>query len=625
MNYRRGLATVAYLKARFDAGADHLSMFQPFVEEAIHAAPGDDIELANVQTAVRQAAGLYIPEDIVKTLLRRAARSGFLTRRGGRFLRTQRLGTVSAFGSQIAKLEVANQQLAARLREYAEARGRAFDSDDDALATLTRFLDTHHIGVVLGQPVRVAAPDGTNRSGHVVAAFVAETITAQGPDAAIVDGIVKGLIVQNALLLRDVPITGRHFAGLTVFVDSGVLLQALGYAGAAEMQATTEALSLIRAAGARLGVFAGTVSEMESILRVYQDKLGSSRGIKSLRATPLTHHFLNVRATPGQIRQEIALLTTNLNRLGARVREFPEHTHDYTEDEQTLANALRDHNRHPDADEARVWHDVMAVAAIVTLRAGDRPSGVATAKYVFASGSLRTVNSATRWYRKTYSHGVEPIVHFRSVTNAAWFLRPTDASDVPIHALVGVCAAVLQPAPDVWSRFVEHLNELVTAGELSDDESIAVVASEFTRIELADVEPDADVEATTVREIVQRVRSEEQSQFAEVLREERRKRDRSERDAISARYEAASVKTAVRARAGRLAAFASNATFGLLFFLLTAGAVLTLPTRWSEATRGHQVGSVLWWLCVAVFVVGSLLGLTRKLHALVSRPTIAFM
>ena len=207
-------------------------------------------------------------------------------------------------------------------------------------------------------------------------------------------------------------------------------------------------------------------------------------------------------------------------------------------------------------------------------------------------------------------------MHFRSVTNAAWFLRPADASNVPMHALVGVCAAVLQPTPSVWSGFVAHLNELVAAGELSDDESIAVVASEFTRLELSDIEPDADVEATTVREIVQRVRTEEQTHFREILHQERQRREESERETATARLELAATKGEVRESADNLASLVSNVVFAVVFLVLAVGAFLTIPSKWSDATKVHQVGSVLWWSCVVIFVLCSVLGFTRRLQVL---------
>jgi len=163
MDSQRGLATIAFLKARFDAGADHLSMFQPFVEDAIHNSPSDSIELTDVRDAVRASTGLFIPTDILKTLLRRATKAGLLSRQGGRFLRTSIGDNSTEFQSQMKALALINDKLASDLREYAAGKGCDFASDDDALATLTRFLDAHHIGVVLGQPIQARSLNGIDK------------------------------------------------------------------------------------------------------------------------------------------------------------------------------------------------------------------------------------------------------------------------------------------------------------------------------------------------------------------------------------------------------------------------------------------------------------------------------
>ena len=176
-------------------------------------------------------------------------------------------------------------------------------------------------------------------------------------------------------------------------------------------------------------------------------------------------------------------------------------------------------------------------------------------------------------------------MHFRSVTNAAWFLRPADASDVPMHDLVAVCAAVLRPSPEVWSCFVRRLDESVTSGDLSDDESIAVLATEFTRMKLADFESEADVEATTVREIVERVREEHETKLRSQLDDGQRKLEESER--------------------------------AVLCIVLLLGAILTLPMEWVDSTRADHVLNLALWGCVALFFVFSLLGFfTRRFHVL---------
>ena len=592
-------------------------MFQPFVEEAIRRADSDEIELSGVQRSVEDASGLSIPTDIIKTLLRRATKQGLLTRGGGRYFRTGDLGEDAELRARITELERAHQGLSAHLREFAADRGVELGTDDDALAALTRFLDANHIGMVLGQTPEAGPWEIGSRLDHTIAAFVTKVVDSGGPCYAVLEGVVKGLIVQNALLLRDIPTSRRYLGGLTVFFDTGVLLRALGHTGLVEQQVAVEALNLIRRAGARLFTFERTVNEVEAILRVYEQRLGSQEGVRSLHGTPVTYHFLSVKATPADIRQKIALLRNSLARLGIRIQEFPAHAAEYTKNEQGLADILRDPRKSPGDDDARVWHDVEAIAAIITLRAGARPAQVSRAKYVFVSDSSRTVLSAARWYRETHPRGVEPIVHFRLLTNTAWLVRPADASSVPMHQLIAVCAAVLRPSIELWSRFVAGLSELVSSGDLNDDESLAVLASEFTHDRLADFESDADVEADTLREIVERVRAEQETHLRSELDEERRRREETEQAITVAKGHAATIISTVEERAERWASFAARTVQGLLYMVLVLGGILTLPTEWSEWTRAHQVGALVWWFCVVVFMGCSFVAsFTRRFHVL---------
>ena len=614
---RRGLATIAFLKAQFDAGMDHLDMFQPFVEEAIQDYPSDDIDVPGVQSAIRKSTGLKIPGEIVMTLLRRARKKGVLTRAGGRFLRTSNSGKNRELSTRIQNLELALVSLAKCLRQFATGQGEELISDDDALAELTSFLDVNHIGVVLGQKIDVGSSDSGPRLDHVVAAFVSEVVTEGGEHLSTLDAVVKGLIVQNALLLRDVPMAGRQLEGLAVFVDTGVLLRALGYAGTTERLAAAEALGLIRSAGARLAAFVATVEEVEGVLRVYEKNLGSTAGVKNLRGNPMTQYFLGTRATPADIRQEVVLLRQNLQKLGIQVRDFPKHIQKYTEDERALAEALRDLTRDENTFDPRVWHDVQAIAAVLTLRAGVRPNRMANAGFVFASGSGRTVKNATRWYREAHPQGVEPIVHFRSVTNAAWFLRPAKASDVPMHELVAVCAGVLRPKPQVWERFLQGLEHLIKSGDLSDDESIAILATGFAHIEPGELESETDVEATNVREIVERVRAAEQVEFQSRIVEERKKREASERHAAEVRCEADAVRSSIDTQVERLASVLAWLCYSGFFLVLIVGAILTLPLDWSEWTSSDNLLKLFAWACIGAFFSVSLLSFfTRRFHVL---------
>ena len=592
-------------------------MFQPFVEDAIRSAVSDEIELSAIQSLVHETTGLAIPTGIVKSLLNRAAKKKLLRRRGGRYFRSESCKRDTDLRDKIKDLERAHQGLATDLRDFAVKRGEHLGTDDDALAVLTKFLDVNHLGIVLGQTPETGIWEAGSQLDRIVAAFVTKVVEENGPSYAVLEGVLQGLIVQNALLLRDIPTTRRHLDGLAVYLDSGIVLRALGYAGQVEQQVAVESLNLIRAAGARLNTFGGTVNEVESILRVYENRLGSQAGVRSLYATPLTYHFLTSKATPADIRQEIALLKKSLAKLGIRIRDFPQHITKYTEDEQALADVLKDTSKARESDEARVWHDVDAIAGVLTLRAGARSNRVRNAKYVFASGSTRTVANAARWYRETYPTGVAPIVHFRSVTNTAWMVKPAGASSVPMHELVAVCQALLRPSTEVWSRFVSGLSDLVSSGDVSDDESVAVLASEFTHVSLGDIESDADVEASTIHEIVERVRAEQATELRSELKDERRKRKESERVAAASAAHTTTIITSVEARVVRLSRLGAGIVYSLLCGVLVLGAIWTLPTEWSDLARVSEVWTLVWWVCVVGFLCCSLAALfTRRFQFL---------
>ena len=162
---------------------------------------------------------------------------------------------------------------------------------------------------------------------------------------------------------------------------------------------------------------------------------------------------------------------------------------------------------------------------------------------------------------------------------------------------------------------------MVASGELSDDDSIAVVANDLVQSRLAEIEPEDDVEASTVLEMVDRTREEAKreatAEFRDAMDETRRRQEQSDQAAETAREELAAARLAARNRAQKIARSGAVSVFSILGIGLVVGAIWTLPLEWSEATRGHRIWNAVWWLCVGSFYVASLLGFfSRRFHVL---------
>lgn len=373
----RGLATLALLKANFDSGTDHIDMLVPFVLDCIAAHPTDDFGPDEIRAALLDRHGFQIPIAPIRTILSRSqSRSKKIKREGGRYFRLPGIrATVPDIPNATAKIQSEHYVIASALREFAVTNKVQVSTQDDALALLFEFLAQYHVLLLLESPpddesapmLRDQLKGLGSREMRTVAAFVIERCLPNSQLRATLQSMLEGFVLQNALLLKDIDAVKRKFSNLTVFFDTGILLEALGLTGEAAALAARESLDLLRTTNASLAVFECTINEIKRILSVYERHLGSTDGVANLKPTPVTRYMLTHRFSPSDVRENIAILETQIRGLGLGIKAIPKHDSRYTLGEADLSKRLR---KTDESDlEPRVMNDVDCIAAIITLRA----------------------------------------------------------------------------------------------------------------------------------------------------------------------------------------------------------------------------------------------------------------
>jgi hypothetical protein len=571
----RGLATVALLKVNFDAGRDHIAMFEPFVTDTLCSMALDGANAEDVHNALRDRHKLTLPLNTLKTLLGRSVKQQLIRREAGRYFRTDKTPSSGDLLDKRAQVEARQQQLAEALIEFAGRYGIEVAEVDEALAMLLAFLEQFHVALALDATERIrpaAALDpesgeGFDRKAVVTARFIYELVVSGSPMAPTVEEMLEGFVLQNALLLKDISSANRRFQKLFVFFDSGMLFRALGLTGHAAEVATLEFIQLLTDTGARLNVFEPTIREMRSILSLYEERLATAQGRESLRPTPLTRHLLTTRQSPSDVRSQSALIERRLTQLGFNIRELPTHEAKFTLDEAGLGKYLAggSHNDH----SPRVVHDVNCVAGILTWRRGKTSESWDTAGAVFVTSSAATIDSVIEWYRQERGEGVPPIVHHLYLSNAAWLKRPASASKLKTLELMAVCAAALRPSRRAWERFLEHLRKLEKSNVLSSDEVTAILANGLTDGILIDAWIDEDSDAETLDEVVERVKESYQRKSDTEVRAARQ-------EASEFQAEAVGLRARLRKRVETIASVASWTFTLMLAASFVAGTALSI-------------------------------------------------
>ena len=276
----RGLATVALLKTNFDNGHNHLGMFQPFLLDAISSLAKDDFQVDEIRDAMSSRHGLVVPSQTLRTLLRRTSKSGLVRRECGRYFRKQDFPQ-SDLREATAQIQSEHSRIARALRDYLAAHHQSPATDEEALALLLKFLERNHVGMVLDGPYQVqpdSAESLSDGKSRLVVRFITEIVPSNNHLATILQRMVEGFILQNTLLLKDISTANRKFKDLRVFLDTRLVLQALGYQGETSLVATSDVITMLKQAGARVEVLESTIREIKTLLQVYQERLGTSQG-----------------------------------------------------------------------------------------------------------------------------------------------------------------------------------------------------------------------------------------------------------------------------------------------------------------------------------------------------------
>jgi hypothetical protein len=271
----KSVATLAMLKSNFDAGHDHLEMFIPFVLDGVSSLPRPDFTTSDLQQVIEERHTLLVPLPTLNTLLGRVKKKKLITSEGGRYFRQTKAPKLD-LGSRREEVEAEQAKVGRALAAHAAGRGTIW-SENEAMASLLRFLDRHQIAILLEEVEGDLDP--SPKEDRIVASFIQQQLSAENELSNQIRGLVEGLVLRNTMFLADLNSLRMKFRDLRTFFDTGFLLKLLGYEGRASKNLAADVVDMLSKAGATCGVFKRTLEEVGRILAVYRDRLGTATGL----------------------------------------------------------------------------------------------------------------------------------------------------------------------------------------------------------------------------------------------------------------------------------------------------------------------------------------------------------
>lgn len=613
--YTRGvseqtLTSLAILTVNWEHNHDIVESFVPLVAECLRRAGEKPVSALELQKQVESEFGLKIPIGALHGIVARCKKRGYVR---------QAQGVYIPISENLKELDFAPDRKEAlrqhacvleKLRAFAWERYEIEWSEEDADAALLGYLQENSL------PVLAAATNGdplpkptkqSRRTKHVVNAFAGYLDDADQDGFRCLETVVKGHVLSTVLFYPDLGQVEAKFADLDVYLDTPILLPAIGYSEEGVRIQCREMLDLLRELGANLKCFHHTEEEAAGVLEAEAARM---RG----KASEPTEYSTSRPFTLAEIEEMLIKLPTVLGQLDIDVVDTP----DWTEepDEAALEEAIEG-KIHYFRERARE-KDVKSLAAIHRLRDGKRMPVFERARAILLTSNGTLVRACSDFFHDLNGKGGVPICMTDSLmTRLAWVKKPLAAPELPRHLVIASSYAALKPSNQLWRKYLDEVERRRSEGEVSDELYYLLRSSREAREALVETTlgDEEAFTAGTYEEVLERMKATVQAEALEIADKERAEKVAAQAEGHRQRQFAEGLDRVHRdqinkhaRRVGGAAGWGVGLVAGVLVLV---GALASIPGIPLLGVKPHDARIGI-WICLGVFAAFSLYALFIK-------------
>lgn len=465
MSMETTLSSLAMLKVRVDQGGDYLEYLRPFILHVLPSTKGKAVTDESVSISLLDEFGLSIPRRTTQILLQR------LTKRGGPLKKQNNTfvleGDLPSDDLTSRRTEASRKisAVAQALLCFAKDNHDKDLSEDEAFEALTLFLSKFSVSCIRSYLRGTALPDNiTAKDGNLllVCEFVKKlnlTSPERFEDFIL---LVQGHMLANALLCPDLQSVGKTYAGVSFFLDTPILLQAIGLEGEVRQQAVQEMIRLLQSLSGQVGYFSHTFAELKFVIKKTAEFIDSPQGVGAI---------IDEARKLGKTKSDLILEAENskdsLDKLNLIPKNTPPYIEKYQIDESIFGDTLDDSvsYKNPKAKQ----NDINSVRSIYVLREGAAPHSIETSKAVFVTSNSGFAKAAYEYGKNIeQTKEVSPVISDFSLANTAWLKAPQGAPSLPRKEVVAFSYAALRPNKDFLQKMLAEADKLEKQGKISE-------------------------------------------------------------------------------------------------------------------------------------------------------------
>ena len=468
---------------------DSLDLLMPFLKAAIvrKTAIGKEINTQEVAEEFRLEIGSDdIPLNTIKLMLNRLSPE-YISRDAGHYYLKE-------------SIEADVQDYEQKKKRFKEQREKVIDSLSIHLQntlprlrfdkktveeSLYQFFVNNGLALAKDPEKLIGLKQSEGKVAYEIANFIIEENKNNTTVFDYIYDMVKGFFVSTTIYTyqASASITRAKFKKLSCFLDTRIIINALGMHLPENKMCAEEFLKMLKDIGGRAYCFQHTVDEINDVINAYKKALLNPRKNTSFNTL---EGFDALGYSPSDVENFKLRLTYKIDRLGIKIVDRPPYDHTTNNafiDEKALKKLLRDNNGK--STEASVEYDVASASAILRLRNGYTSQEIEKAKYIFVSSSNRYCNITNKFIRDSqigYNNDTVPCIMSDFVfSSLLWLKNSSGHKDYPKSKLIENSMIALQPNETFMQSFFEAIDKYQFEGGISADEAALIRTDYFCR------------------------------------------------------------------------------------------------------------------------------------------------
>jgi hypothetical protein len=525
------------LKCTWDTDhKDFLDLFVPLTATVLAntEAPNHEFQTDDVCSRFSATFGLNVPHHAMITILNRCQRLGIFRREDGHTYVIPEKAQAYSVARKAALQERDQNELVEAFAAFAKERFGLQLPLPEAQAALVKFLSSSEAETLCmsngSQHSVILVPSEQTRSGlsYAISCFI-QSIQSENPRlfSYLINAYIGALLV-SVVTWMGFATPSKHLLNLTVYLDTRIVLGAIGAQGEQDKQSCRDLLALLRGQGARLALFDHLRAEVDWALADCSDWI-SHPAYDPMKASRALRHLRSEGKTQSDVIELIANVNTMLAELDVFVTDEPHldvadipHIDQKTLHDAIVTRYAQGRLTPPNFDltiqDRSVWRDVESVDKVQCLRQGHSPSfslGQVPAILVTGNSSLATTVKQFELNQYGTSAGLPLCVTDVFLGTLAWLGAPTRSEEVSTSHLMAQCQAAMLPSDALISRFLERLRAARDAGRIDDQQYLVLRSTQVALRMLQDEtlgNPDA-VDDSTPEDVLHRILDENREDY----------------------------------------------------------------------------------------------------------------